>query len=127
MRLKLDENLPAALVAKLSELGHDVDTVPSEGLTGHPDGDVWEAAQRARRLLVTQDLDFSDVRQFRPGTHHGLLLVRLVRPGRSALLERVHGLFLTQDVASWAGCFIVATEVKLRVFRPDTGSEELAP
>jgi hypothetical protein len=34
-------------------------------------------AQRAGRFLVTQDLDFSDVRRFEPGSHHGLLLVRL--------------------------------------------------
>jgi Domain of unknown function (DUF5615) len=43
MRLKLDENLPAALVEKLSGLGHDVDTVPAEDLRGHPHLDIWEA------------------------------------------------------------------------------------
>lgn len=37
MRLKLDENLPARLVGELSALGHDVDTVPEQGLKGSPD------------------------------------------------------------------------------------------
>ena len=44
MKLKLDENLPASLAAVLGELGHDVDTVPEEGLRGRSDEDVWEAA-----------------------------------------------------------------------------------
>ena len=127
MRLKLDENLPAALVDRLSRLGHDVHTVPSEHLTGHPDRDVWEAAQREQCFFLTQDLDFSDIRCFRPGTHQGLLLVRLARPGRRALLERIYQLFVTEDTAAWAGCFVVATEVKLRVFRSDARSDEQAP
>ncbi len=37
MKLKLDENLPARLAGELSALGHDVDTVPDEGLKGTPD------------------------------------------------------------------------------------------
>jgi predicted nuclease of predicted toxin-antitoxin system len=68
MRLKLDENLPAALVEKLSGLGHDVDTVLAEDLRGHPDRDIWEAAQREQRFLVTQDLDLTFAVQAR--THH---------------------------------------------------------
>lgn len=53
----------------------DVDSVMYEGLRGRPDPDVWKDAQAAGRLLMTQDLDFSDIRQFLPGTHAGLLLV----------------------------------------------------
>ena len=68
MRLKLDENLPTILV----ELGHDVDTAVSEGLAGHEDPEVWSGARAAGRMLLTQDLDFSDVRTFAPGTHPGL-------------------------------------------------------
>jgi predicted nuclease of predicted toxin-antitoxin system len=41
------------------------------------DCEVWEAAQRDERFLITQDLDFSDVRRFVPGSHRGILLVRL--------------------------------------------------
>lgn len=77
MRLKLDENLPTSAVTRLRDLGHDVDTVHDEHLVGHADDAVWAGAQGAGRMLVTQDLDFADARRFAPGTHHGLLLVRL--------------------------------------------------
>jgi predicted nuclease of predicted toxin-antitoxin system len=72
VKLKLDENLPHRLVQALTRLGHDVDTVFDERLTRHDDSEVWAAAQRYARFLVTQDLDFSDARRYAPGTHHGL-------------------------------------------------------
>lgn len=118
MRIKLDENLPVSLVAELSALGHDVDTVHDEGLTGRPDADVFDGAQQAHRFLITQDLDFSDVRKFAPGTHEGILLLRLPEPGRVALRARVRSLFSSEDIPTWAGCFIVATDRKIRIRRP---------
>lgn len=117
MRIKIDENLPSRLVITLTTLGHDVDTVYTEQLSGHPDEDVWQAAQSAGRFLITQDLDFSDRRRFQPGTHHGVLLIRLRNPGRNALLVKVTSLFQNEAAEDWAGCFIVATERKLRVRR----------
>jgi len=117
MRIKLDENLPLQMAAGLAARGHDVHTVYEEKLTGLEDPQIWAAAQSEQRLLITQDLDFSDMRQFVPGTHHGILLIRLHSPSRSNLIHRILELFHTEDVASWAGCFVVATERKVRVRR----------
>ena len=71
MRIKLDENLPAVLVGLLSEFGHEADTSPKEGLAGCKDEEIAEAASRTDRFLLTQDLHFSDIRKFSPGTHPG--------------------------------------------------------
>ncbi len=49
MRFKLDENLPASSAAILETVGHDVDTVVDEGLTGAPDTDVVAAASAEGR------------------------------------------------------------------------------
>ena len=89
MKIKLDENLPAHLAAILTNLRHDVHTVAEENLSGKSDREVWEAAQEDGRFLITQDLDFSDVRRFTPGTHCGILLVRLHSPDRQSLIMRV--------------------------------------
>ena len=123
MKIKLDENLPDRIVAVLTRLGHDVDTVRTEQLTGRADPDVWSAAQAAQRFLITQDLDFSDVRRYTPGTHAGLLLVRLTRPGRKALFERVSTVFQTEKIEDWTGCLVVATEQKIRIRRPEPPPE----
>ncbi len=69
MKIKLDENLPHRLAAVLKDLGHHVHTVHEERLVGHADAEIWQAAQRESRFLITQDLDFSDTRK--------LLLVRI--------------------------------------------------
>jgi predicted nuclease of predicted toxin-antitoxin system len=121
MKIKLDENLPESLLAELAALSHDVDNVRQEGLVGHDDPDVWLAAQAANRFLITQDLDFSDVRNFQPGTHHGLLLVRLPNAGRVELTRRIVEIFRREEVESWAGCFAVLSGHKLRVLRPTGG------
>jgi predicted nuclease of predicted toxin-antitoxin system len=118
VKLKLDENLPESLGAALAALNHDVDSVRQEGLAGHDDPDVWAAAQVAGRFLITQDLDFSDARKFQPGTHHGLLLVRLPDAGRAALTRRIVEVFRNEDAGSWAGCFAVLSGHKLRVLLP---------
>jgi len=120
MKLKLDENLPGRLVDSLIALGHDVDTALSEGLGGQRDTALWSAVQDSGRFLVTQDLDFSDIRHFAPGTHHGIILVRLSYPSRYRLVHRVLQIFRDYDVESWKGCFVVATDRKVRLRTPQT-------
>ena len=118
MKLKLDENPPESLLATLTALGHDADNVRMENLRGKADAEVWQAAQKAERFLITQDLDFSDIRRFAPGTHHGLMLVRLRLPGRSALATRIASAFGEATAESWPRCFVLLTDHKLRVHTP---------
>jgi predicted nuclease of predicted toxin-antitoxin system len=118
MRIKLDENLPERSAEILRELGHDVHTVPYEGLSGRDDDAVWLAAQAEERFFITQDLDFSNVHRFVPGSHGGLLLLRLRSPGRIALTRRIESIFRTEPVEQWNSCFVVATDRKIRIRRP---------
>jgi predicted nuclease of predicted toxin-antitoxin system len=74
MKIKLDENLPLRLAILLRDLGHEAHTLYDESPTGHLDREIWEATQKESRFLITQDLDFSDLRQFAPGSHRGILL-----------------------------------------------------
>lgn len=117
MKIKLDENLPVRIKAILQARGHDVDTVPEEQLSGCPDAAVWAAACTEERLLITQDLDFSDTRRFAPGRHAGVVLLRLREPGAQALLVAMER--IADEVTGWARCFVVVTDHKIRVRRPD--------
>jgi len=120
MKIKLDENLPLQVAAFLKSVGHDVHTPHDEGLIGCADEEIWDAAQKESRFLITQDLDFSDLRRFAPGSHHGILLVRLRSPNRRSLAARIKELFQEENVGEWAGSFVVATELKTRVRKPGT-------
>jgi len=115
MRIKIDENLPSRLASRLAAMGHDVKTVKEEGIAGKSDPVVWENAQREARFLITQDLDFSDSRRFAPGSHYGILLIRLHNPSWRTLLARALDVFAQEEVAQWVGCVVVATERKVRV------------
>jgi predicted nuclease of predicted toxin-antitoxin system len=118
VKVKIDENLPAEIGYTLSDFGHDVDTVLNEHLGGASDDQVWQATQATGRILVTQDLDFSDVRKFSPGSHSSLILVRLRDPDRRALIHRLTEVFRTEDVSGWNRCFVVISDRKVRVRRP---------
>jgi predicted nuclease of predicted toxin-antitoxin system len=118
MNVKLDENLPLQIAAELRARTYDVRTVGEENLTGCWDADIWQAAQREGRILITQDMDFSDTRKFVPGTHHGIVLIRLQSPSRQNLIDRVTKLCEAEDIRGWAGCFVVVTERKIRVRKP---------
>ncbi len=86
MRIKLDENLPVSVVGVLTGLGHDVDTVDREGVRGATDPEVVTAASAAGRLLVILDRGLGDVRSLPPGTHAGIVVLRL--PDQSATAVR---------------------------------------
>lgn len=118
MKIKLDENVPATARTRLEPIGFDVDTVLDEALGGRSDADVWTATQAAGRFLVTQDLDFSDTRKFAPGTHHGILVVRLPDGDQWRIADFLVAWLSAPDVGTWAGCFVVATPNKVRVLRP---------
>jgi len=117
MKLKLDENLPLEVAELLAAKGHDVHTVPDEKLTGQRDEIILKASLNEGRLLLTQDLDFSDVRRFRPGTHPGIVLIRLRHPSRRQVIERIEQVLLSEAIESWVGCFVVISDRKLRIRR----------
>lgn len=50
--------------------------VLDEQLGGNPDARVFDASQTEDRILVTFDLDFSDIRNYPPENHKGIWVLR---------------------------------------------------
>jgi hypothetical protein len=46
------------------------------------------------------------------------MLVRLRLPGRLALTRRIQSVFATEPVESWQRCFVLVTDLKVRVHYP---------
>ena len=76
VKFKLDENLPALIRTTLVSLGHDAHTVDEEELAGATDDAVLQASISERRVLITLDLDFADIRAYPPGSHAGVWALR---------------------------------------------------
>jgi predicted nuclease of predicted toxin-antitoxin system len=66
MNFKIDENLPSEFVDLLAAAGHLSDTVVQENLAGADDAVVIAVCREENRILITLDLDFSDIRRYPP-------------------------------------------------------------
>jgi predicted nuclease of predicted toxin-antitoxin system len=118
VKLKLDENLPAALEAFLSRAGHDVDTIEREGLSGAIDPDVVRAATAEDRVLFTFDRGLGNVLEYPPGSHGGIVVFR-AKDQRWGTLEPLVGRLLDEcHPASLAGAITIVQEGRLRQRRP---------
>ena len=87
MKFKLDENLPFQLKDLLTEAGHEAATVLDQGMGGATDSDVLSVCIAEDRVLVTQDIDFADLRLYPPGDHPGIVVFRLTNQARGTVLR----------------------------------------
>lgn len=89
MKFLLDENIPIESNASLSRLGHDVVNVNTAKLNGKSDDDIIEFARKEQRILITLDLDFSNIISYPPGSHPGIIVVRLNSLSRKKLIVTI--------------------------------------
>ena len=86
MRFKTDENLPVEVARLFTSHGHDATTVEEQDLGGTTDPEVAAACGSEGRILVTLDTDFSDIRQYPPGSHPGIIVFRISRQDKVSIL-----------------------------------------
>jgi predicted nuclease of predicted toxin-antitoxin system len=115
--VKLDENLGRLHAELLREHGYDADRVHDEGISGAKDPDLWAKVVAEGRFLITLDLDFSDIRRFRPGSHPGILLVRAGNNSRTAVLNVLRRVLAEHPLESLQGCLAVADRDITRIRR----------
>ena len=102
MKFKVDQNLPAEFVTILAQAGHNGMTVWDQHLGGAPDPQIVAVCRQEGRVLITADLDLSDIRQYPPEESPGLIVLRLQRqsqPNQTALLRKILPLFATVPLA----------------------------
>jgi predicted nuclease of predicted toxin-antitoxin system len=76
-RFFVDESLPNTVVKALRGAGYQAESVREISLQGADDDTMFNEAQKRHAVLVTGDEDFTDVRRFPTGTHHGIIVVRM--------------------------------------------------
>jgi predicted nuclease of predicted toxin-antitoxin system len=79
MRFLTDENIYPPMVAVLRELGHDVFDIKEQQLFGIDDDQVIKMAHEQNRILITLDKGFSNILLYQPGTHPGIIVLRVWR------------------------------------------------
>jgi predicted nuclease of predicted toxin-antitoxin system len=124
LAVKLDENLGQSHAELVRQAGHTADRVTDQGLSGAADPTVWLRVVTEGRFFITLDLDFSDVRQFPPGSHPGLLLIRPRSNSRDAVAEILEQVLREYPLDTLKGCFVVADLNNTRIRRPAPPSSE---
>lgn len=92
MKFKLDENLSPTLAAIFIAAGHDAHSVTEQNLNGQPDDRVIDVCNCEQRVLVTLDLDFSNILAYPPAQFSGIVVLRLsnqAHPTVEAAIRRV--------------------------------------
>lgn len=115
MRFKIDENLPIDLASLLRNNGHDAETVHDEDMTGASDPDIAARCQDEGRVVVTFDLDFSDIRAYPPDQHPGLLVLRLERQDRDHVLTTFGRLLPVLEEEEIARRLWIVDEDRIRI------------
>ena len=86
-RLKVDENLAAEVTTLLKDAGHDAMSIHDQGMVGCSDDHIASVCQMEERVIVTLDLDFSDIRSYPPEDHYGIIVMRPTKHDRESILE----------------------------------------
>ncbi len=120
MKILVDENIPRMTADTLGGLGHDVRDVRGTAGEGSSDHDLWEIAQRERRLLITTDKGFSAHRGSR---HSGVVIVRLKQPNRAKIHDRVLQALARFGEEEWPGMTVVMRDRAVSVWRSGTHAD----
>jgi len=115
MKIKLDENMPVAFAVLLRHAGYDAATVLEEGLTGINDSLLLATSDSEKRILITFDSDFGNIRSYPIGTHSGIVVFRVVDQ-RWAHLKGTAQMLIDSDVLErLSGGLAVIDEGRIRI------------
>lgn len=122
MKLKLDENMPASAAVYLRDAGYEADTVVEEGLRGVDDGTLSRVVMSERRILLTYDADFADIRSYPLGSHAGIVIFRLQDQRWTSLKDRLRALIDSGVLRQLNAGLAVVTESRIRTHVGVTGA-----
>ena len=115
MKFKVDENLPAELVADLENLGHQADTVFGEGLAGAADHAIVAAAHAEGRVLLTLDKGIANLQDYPPHKLFGIVLFRPETSGRGSVLPFIRERLADVLALDLAGRLVVVGRSRIRI------------
>jgi hypothetical protein len=90
-------------------------------LSGHPDVDVAQVCRAEQRVIVTLDLDFSDIRAYPPEDHAGIVVLRPPLQTIDSILRLMALVITMLDSEPLIGRLWVVSEYRVRIRGADTG------
>lgn len=124
MKLKLDENVDLRVVTFLRLAGHDVETVPNQGLNSAPDVELINVCRQEERCLVTADRGFGNRMRFNPSEYAGIVVIRLTsRANFTEWREAIETLILGLEQAEVFGKLWIIRQGTIQEYQPTEPEE----
>jgi predicted nuclease of predicted toxin-antitoxin system len=119
LKVKPDENLGRRSIELFKESGHEVSTVTEQQLGGTSDDEFIEVCRVEDRVLVTLDLDFSNVLRFPPQKYAGIVVLRVPHPIELAdIYERVRTLLKASEGEELDSKLWIVEQDRVREYAP---------
>ncbi len=115
MLFKIDENLPIEITELIINAGHNAKTVSEQNLQGARDPFLIDKCKSEKRVLVTLDTDFSDIRTYPPQELSGIIVLRVGSQAKRHVIkvfQRIIPLIQTEPLKQhlW-----IVEETKIRI------------
>lgn len=121
MRFKVDESLHVEMADLLRGQGHDALTVFDQGLRGRDDYDIADICRIENRVLLSLDLDFSNILMFPPENYPGLIVLRLRNKGRAVVRQVVTRVVDHLNKEPLVGRLWIVDEHRIRIHHVSEG------
>jgi predicted nuclease of predicted toxin-antitoxin system len=117
LRFLADMGVSQSTAAELRRHGHDVVHLSEAGLHRMPDTDILEMAKRERRVILTFDLDFSDLLATGLYELPSVVVFRLQDQTPASVDPRLRQLLVEREADLAEGVIVMVEERRYRLRR----------
>ncbi len=117
MRFLADMGVPGGVVVKLRQGGHDAVHLREQGLQRLPDEEIFQKAVAENRVLLTFDLDFSEIVALSGNENVGIVVLRLRNTRANHVMARLEKVLAESSDALEEGAVISVEEHRHRIRR----------
>ncbi|HPS58747.1 MAG TPA: DUF5615 family PIN-like protein [Spirochaetota bacterium] len=115
MKFKFDENLPLLSVAIFRENGFDACSVRDQELNGCTDDRLLAVCTAEERILITLDLDFSDIRKYEPDALNGIIIIRPDKQDKNTIINILKRIIPVVQTEALKGKLMIVESDKIRI------------
>lgn len=123
MRFLADMGVSMRVVDWLRREGHEAFHLRERGLTRAPDAGTFRIAADEQRVVLTFDLDFSEIASFSGQSSVSVITFRLRDARSSRVIERLAAVLAKSAEAIRAGAIVSVDDARHRIRRLPIGSE----
>lgn len=114
MKFLADQDVYAAKVRCLNDMGHDVAVAVDKGLSHADDADLLLAAQKDGRILLTRDRDFGWL-VFSKKRKAGVVYLRIFPSTQDAVHSELKRVLTTHQEGELSKAFVVVEPARHRI------------